>query len=185
MGRQIVFHMLEEDRTEFFRFLSSRHSVVAASWTSSAPAVVLSESPAEEQVSLALWQPRSDVQRERKRVERENGSVAYDFDRRISVLEFDPSVVVMHGETRALLQGRLYSFLNEMDAETSTLFRTATQWIKRTFESSPLKLLGGYVGPAAMRWYRDGGILLPMFNPPATPAWEEFITSQHRSQAVS
>jgi len=72
-----------------------------------------------------------------------------------------------------------------MDAETSALFRTAKLWINRNFESSPLKMLGGYVGPAAMRWYREGGILLPMFNPPATPAWEEFIANQHGPLSAS
>ena len=33
--------------------------------------------------------------------------------------------------------------------------------------------------------HRDGGVMLPMFNPPATQAWEEFIKSQHRPQSVS
>jgi hypothetical protein len=185
MGHQITFHMLDEDRREFFRFLSSKHRFVASGWTSDTSAVVHCESPAQENGALALWEPSSRIQRQRKKIVREDGSIVYEFDRQLSVLEFDPSVFVMHGRSPALLQGRLYSFLSEMGIETSSLFRAARQWIKRSFEHCPLELLGGYIGPVAMRWYRDGGILLPMFNPPATPAWEEFITSQHPPQNVS
>jgi hypothetical protein len=185
MGHQITFHMLEEDRTEFFRFLSSRHKIVASAWTSDAPAVAHCESPAQEKGALALWEPQSGADRQREKVLRDNGAIVYEFDRQNSILEFNPGKLVVHGGSPVLLQGRLYSFLSEMSVETVGPFRTARQWIKRSFQPCPFKLLGGYVGPAAMRWYRDGGILLPMFNPPATPAWEEFITSQHRAQAVS
>jgi hypothetical protein len=177
--------MLEEDRSEFFNFLSSRYGLVAARWTSSAADVVVCEMPPRERGPLALWEAGPDSQRQRTKVIREDGSVAYDFDRQDSILEFDPGAVVMHGGLPALLQGRLYSFLKETDAGTTRLYRSARQWIKRSFEPCPLKLLGGYVGPVAMRWYREaGGILLPMFNPPSTPAWEEFITNQHRPEPV-
>lgn len=185
MGHQITFHMLEEDRKEFFNFLSSQHRFIASRWTSDTSAVVHCESPAQENGALAIWEPQSEVDRLREMVLRNDGSIVYEFDRQISVLEFDPGMFVVHGGSQALLQGRLYSFLSEMSIETSSLFRTARRWIKRSFEACPLKLLGGYIGPAAMRWYRDGGILLPMFNPPATSAWEEFITSQHRPQSAS
>jgi len=185
MGHQITFHMLEEDRKKFFTFLSSRHKIVASCWTSDTSAVVYCDSPAEEKGALALWEPQSDLDRQRRMIVRNSDSVVYEFDSQNSILEFDPGMSVVHGGSPALLQGRLYSFLSEMSVETAGLFRTARQWIRRSFQPCPFKLLGGYVGPAAMRWYRDGGILLPMFNPPATPAWEEFITSQHRAQAVS
>jgi hypothetical protein len=66
-----------------------------------------------------------------------------------------------------------------MSADTAGLFKTARQWIKRSFEPCPYTLLGGYIGPEAMRWHRDAGVILPMFNPPATQAWEDFIKSQH------
>ena len=185
MGHQITFHMLQEDKEELFRFLALRHNVFATVWTSGSREVIRCESPASELCALALWELHSETQLERKKIVLDNGSIVYEFDRQNSVLEFSPSRLVTHEGSLALLQGRLYSFLSEMSVETAGPFKTAKQRIKRYFQPCPFKLLGGYVGPAATRWYRDGGLLLPMFNPPATPAWEEFIASQHRSQALS
>jgi hypothetical protein len=184
MGRQITFHMLQDDKEEFFRFLASRHDVFATAWTSDSRAIVQCGSPAHEKSTLALWELCSETQRERKKIVRDDGSVVYEFDRQDSVLEFSPSGLVTHQGSPALLQGRLYSFLSDMGVETAGLFRSGSQWIRRSFEACPYKLLGGYVGPAAMRWHRDGGVILPMFNPPATQAWEEFIKSQHRPQSI-
>jgi hypothetical protein len=181
MGHQITFHMLEEDKREFFRFLESHHKVSAAPWTSQNGAIALCNSPVEMAGELALWEPHRGFRHERKKIVREDGSVAYDFDRQNPVLEFSPSSLVKHGEAPALLQGRLYSFNSELSLETSGLFRTARYWIRKSFEPCPVKLLKGYIGPSAMRWYRGGGIILPMFNPPATRAWEEFIQDQHRT----
>lgn len=179
MGRQITFHMLQRDEEEFFRFLASQHDVFATAWTSDSSEVLRSESPAQEKDSLAVWEPHPETFRARKRIVRDDGSVVYEFDRQISVLEFSPSGLIDHEGVPALLQGRLYSFLSEMDAETVGLFRTANKWIRRSFQPCPYELLGGYIGPEAMRWHRDGGVILPMFNPPATQAWEEFIKNQH------
>lgn len=181
MGRQITFHMLQKDNEEFFQFLISRHDIFAAVWTSDNPEVVRCEAPARELGTIAMWELHPETRRQRKKIVRGDGSVVYEFDRQHSVLEFSPSALVTHESSPALLQGRLYSFLKDMDVETASLFRTGSQWIKRSFVPCPYKLLGGYVGPAAMRWHRDGGVLLPMFNPPATQAWEEFIRSQHCS----
>ena len=185
MGRQITFHMLQEDKEEFFRFLTSRRDVFATVWTSDSPEVIRCESPTRETGTLAIWEPHPGTRPQRKKIVRDDGSAVYEFGRQHSVLEFSPSALVTHEGSPALLQGRLYSFLKDMGVETASLFSAGTQWIKRSFEPCPYKLLGGYVGPAAMRWHRDGGVMLPMFNPPATQAWEHFIKSQHRSQSVS
>jgi hypothetical protein len=173
-----------QEAPAFSDFLSSQHNIVAAKWTSDMPKVVLCEKLAGQHGSLAVWKRRPDFELTRKKVQRNDGSVVYEFDRQNSVLEFSPSVLVTHEGSPALLQGRLYSFLSEMSVETADLFKTAKQWIKRSFEPCPFKLLSGYIGPAAMRWHRDGGVILPMFNPPATQAWEDFIKSQHRPQFV-
>jgi len=185
MGHQITFHALPDDAEQFFRSLSAKHHVFGTPWTSDNGAVVRSERPALERCSLALWEERLGGKKERKLIKRDDGLIVYEFDRENSVLEYRSSLLTVHGTLPALLQGRLYSFTNEMRPETSGIFQTARQWIRRNFERCPLKLLGGYIGPTAMNWYRDGGILLPMFNPPATAAWEEFIDSQHGPQTVS
>ena len=64
--------------------------------------------------------------------------------------EFSPSALVTHEGTPALLQGRLYSFLKDMGVETASLFRAGSQWIKRSFEPCPYKLLGGVESPEGM-----------------------------------
>lgn len=184
MGRQITFHMLQEDKEAFFRFLTSKHDVFATVWTSDNSEVIQCESPALEMGTLAIWEILPGTRRQRKKIVRDDGSVVYEFDRQDPVLEFSPSALVTHEGSPALLQGRLYSFLKDMRVESTGLFRAGSQWIKRSFEPCPYKLLGGYVGPAAMRWHRDGGVMLPMFNPPATKAWEEFIKSQVRGPCL-
>lgn len=183
MGHQITFHMLQEDAEEFFRFLGSKLDLFVTAWTSDSDAVIRCERPALERTALALWNQHLKAQQARKKIERDDGSVVYEFDWQDSVLEFSPSAIVTHEKLPSLLQGRLYDALSEMSPETSGLFRTAKQWIKRSFRSCPFKLLGGYIGPAAMRWYQEGGILLPIFNPPATQVWEDFFNSQHRTQS--
>jgi hypothetical protein len=185
MGHQITFHMLQEDKDEFFRFLASKHTLFATARTFDSLEVIRCESPASEESALALWELPPENPRSRKKIVRDDGSVVFEFDLHDPLLEFSPSRLVTHEGSPALLQGRLYSFLSEMSVDTAGLFKTARQWIKRSFEPCPYKLLGGYIGPEAMRWHRDGGVILPMFNPPATQAWEDFIKSQHRPQSVS
>lgn len=185
MGHQIAFHMLQEDKEEFLRFLALRHHVFSTLWTSDSPEVIQCEPPACEISTLAIWDRHPGTRFGRKRIVRTDGSVVYEIDRQHSVLEFSPSALVTYEGSPALLQGRLYCFLQDMGAETTRLFRAGSQWIKRSFAPCPYKLLGGYIGPAAMQWHRNGGVILPMFNPPATQAWEEFIKSQHQSQSAS
>src|SRR5450755_3272973 len=119
MGHQVTFHMLQEDKEEFFRFLASQHNVFVTLWTSDNCEVKRIGSPAHEKGDLALWESRSEAQPERKKIERDGGLVVYEFDRQNSVLEFSPSALVTHEGSPALLQGRLYGFLSEMSAETA------------------------------------------------------------------
>lgn len=74
MGRQIAFHMLQEDKEEFFRFLTSKHHVFAAVWTSDNPEVVQCESPAREMGTLAIWEPHPGTRRERKKIVRDDAA---------------------------------------------------------------------------------------------------------------
>jgi hypothetical protein len=185
MGHQIIFHALQEDTEAFFRFLEAKRHVVATAWTSDYPEIIRCKSPALEKGALAIWEALPETQPRRKRIARQDGSVVFEVDRENAVLEFSPGALVTRDGLPALIQGRLYSFLKDMGVDTTSLFRAASQWIRRTFEPCPYKLLGGFVGPEAMRWHRDGGVMLPMFNPPATQAWEEFIKSQYRPQSIS
>ena len=77
------------------------------------------------------------------------------------------------------MQGRLYCMGSSSDSPAAALILLARKWVRRSFEVCPFKLLDGYVGPSAMSWYRAGGLLLPMFNPPPTSSWEEFFERQH------
>ena len=59
------------------------------------------------------------------------------------------------------------------------MVQTIIGWIRKNFVKNPLKLLGGYIGPNAFKWFQEGGILLPMFEPPLTAEWQAFVESQH------
>lgn len=97
----------------------------------------------------------------------------------MATVDFAPSKIVSHGGVPALMQGRLYCMGSSSDSPAAALILLARKWVRRSFEVCPFKLLGGYVGPSAMSWYRAGGLLLPMFNPPPTSSWEEFFERQH------
>jgi hypothetical protein len=38
--------------------------------------------------------------------------------------------------------------------------------------------LSGYVGPAAYKWFLQGGLLLPTFLPPETDVWRKFFADE-------
>jgi hypothetical protein len=47
-----------------------------------------------------------------------------------------------------------------------------------SFVKNPVAQLDGYVGHAALAWFRQGGILLPWPQPPVTPEWQLFVEAQ-------
>lgn len=174
--------MLQEDTDDLFKQVESRHALDATVWTSPLPVVILEKAPQKADQMLALWPSRGGGARKRSKVIREDGAEVFEFDRNVPILEWMPSKIVEHKSTPALLQGRLYLFATNEDAAIENVFRTATNLVRKSYRPCPVKSFGGYVGPAAMEWFENGGILLPMFNPPHNAHWEQLLNEQHVSQ---
>ena len=96
----------------------------------------------------------------------------------LPVVEFSTSSRVIWDGRPALVQGRLHGFFDGKSPEFEKWYETLVRWIRKNFLKNPTSL-GGYVGPAAYKFYKEGGYLLPNFVPPTTKEWLKEIRKQH------
>jgi hypothetical protein len=134
---------------------------------------------------MTLWNNAVLGSLERKLIERPGGTDYYRVDDSLPALEFSPSRLVQWNGRPGLLQGRIYGFFDKPFPGYQEWYAAAVRCIRANFRKSPLKLLGGYIGPEAFKWFRDGGILLPMFEPPLTSEWMSFVENQHAAAGFS
>lgn len=79
----------------------------------------------------------------------------------------------------SLTQGRVYTGWSfEKGAGFKKWYNSIVYWIRKNYIRNPDRYIGGYAGPAAYKWFLEGGVLLPMLAPPTTPAWLAVIQSQ-------
>jgi hypothetical protein len=116
---------------------------------------------------------------ERKLIRRPGGSNYYRVDDSLPTLELSPSRLIEWNGKPALLQGRVYGFFDKPFSGYEEWYKVIADWVRANFRKSPLKLLGGYIGPGAFRWFQESGTLLPMLEPPPTPEWLSFVENQH------
>jgi len=139
--------------------------------------------PAIETRKMTIWNRDLVPVIQRELVRRPLGSDYYRIAYSLPVLELSPSRVVSWNQQPALVQGRLYGFSFEDAPPAYTRWYNAlSTWIRSHFAKNPQ--LHGYIGAAARAWFQQGGILLPMFNPPVTPEWESFVEAQRSARSV-
>jgi hypothetical protein len=100
---------------------------------------------------------------------------------RMPILEFTSSFTATWEGKPALGQGRLFGAFDPYLGKSPDFekwYETLVRWIRRNYQKSPAST-GGYVGPAAFRFYESGGYLLPNFLPPRTKEWLAEIGKQH------
>ena len=119
----------------------------------------------------------------RKKVSRPGGNDYYRVDDSLPTLEFSPSRLVTWNGRPALLQGRVYGFFDKSSPGYERWYKAITHWLRGNFVRNPLSLVGGYIGPAAFKWFQEGGALLPMFEPALTMEWLSFVENQHSNRA--
>ncbi len=180
MGKQTQFHMLAEDMEMFLDFVRKHDPVLVTLRSSDSPKVTPLSDPLTETDVMTLWNKALLGSLERKLIQRPGGSDYYRVDDSLPTLELSPSRPIEWNGKPALLQGRVYGFFDKPFAGFEKWYNVIARWIRANFTKSPLKLLGGYIGPGALRWFQDGGVLLPMFEPPPTPEWLSFVENQHR-----
>src|SRR5262245_16408695 len=179
MGRQILYHALADDLRAFLEFASARDPVTITLRDSDRSEIESLSNPAAETRVMILSNRALVPALRRELVRRPPGSDYYRIPYSLPVLELSPSLGVSWNEQPALVRGRLYgfSFENAPDAYASW-YNALNSWIRSHFAKNPFPQLDGYIGPAALDWFKQGGILLPWPEPPVTPEWQSFVGAQ-------
>lgn len=176
MGRQIMFHMLPEDCREFVEFLTSRDPVLFIARDSDSPDIRAIPDPCEEQKAVSVWNQSLSAKLNREYIEDAQAGPYYRVDDAQPVLEFSPSQETDWEGIPALLQGRIWGAFKAADRRHAAWFDAITRWMRKNYTKNDS--LEGYVAPAAQAWHSRGGLLLPMFKPPADERWRAFFESQ-------
>jgi hypothetical protein len=185
MGRQLHFHMLEEDVSEFFRVVEAGGQVTVVARDSNSAAVLpVGARDVDSGNTVCFWNRSFLPQLERKWIP-DPGYYRID-SLKLPVLEFMPSFKANWEGKPALGQGRLFGnfepYLGK-PREFTEWYELLASWIRRRYRKSPVGL-GGFVGPEAYEFYRNGGFLLPNIVPPRTEEWIAKIDNQHAVQEL-
>jgi hypothetical protein len=185
MGRQTGFHMLTEDCKQFLDFVQKRDPVAMIQWTSESADIKEVHQPWKQGGWYCLWNQALLPVLERKYIPESDVGPYYRVDSVWPVIEFSyPGPVQEPWNGRpALTQGRVWAGFERESKDFERWYNSVVRWIRKNFIKNPVPL-GGYVGPAAYDWYKNGGLLLPVFRPPITPQWLSWVEAQDQHRAV-
>jgi hypothetical protein len=186
MGRQIGIYALPEDLQAFLDFARGRDPVEVTLREADRPELEVISSPSTETRIMTLWHRALTPDLRRELVTLENGTDYYKVPISLPVLEINPSRIVEWNGQPGLLAGRLYGFhFDPANEAYARWYDALARWIRSHFVKNPVsERLGGYVGKAALEWFRQGGMLLPMFLPPKDPDWMSFLGDQDKARAA-
>jgi len=172
--------MFPKDRELFLGFVRSRDPVVVVEHFGQGPSVDPVETfDLEHSQNLCLWNKALLPDLTRKYIEKADRGPYYRVDEsRLPVLEFITCFRNVWDGKPALGQGRVYGTFQDKSADFEKWYESIVRWFRKNFIRSPTSL-GGYVGPSAFAWFKEGGYLLPFFLPPETEAWLREIGKQH------
>jgi hypothetical protein len=179
MGRQIHISVLPEDVEQLLTHIKSRHPVVVAKRDDYDPKVKpLALLPTGETDLFMLWNRDLLPQITRRRINRKDGSRYYTADEQAEpILEFSVSLLRQWRNRLGLTQGRIYGVFDNKSQDFVTWYEQIVRYIRKAFVRNPANL-SGYVGPAAYKWFLQGGLLLPTFLPPETDVWRQFFADE-------
>lgn len=180
MGRQVHFYMLPDDRDTFLRFVQNGGFVEIISQGSDSPIVrPLEKDDVSAQENVYLWNRRLLPRFKREWIP---GPKFYGVNELVlPVSEFIASTLTTWEGKPALVQGRLYGIFDpylEKPPEFEKWYEQLVRWIRKNYRKSRTSM-GGYIGPAALKLFEEGGYLLPQFLPPRTDVWLTEIGKQH------
>lgn len=180
MGRQIQFHLLEQDCSGLLQFIQERDPVLAMKRDGESEVPEIITEPCRSRETLCLWNQSLLHSIKRKYIPESNKGPYYRIDSKLPVLEFWlPRKTEWNGKP-ALTQGRIWVDLLEKNTPVESWYNRIVRWIRRHYASASVVELQGYIGPGAWEWFKKGGVLLPIFRPPVTRDWEEFFARQDR-----
>jgi hypothetical protein len=185
MGRQTRFHMLGEDCRKFLEFVQQRDPVIVVGRSSKSGPITEAQRPWERGDTYCLWNRilLPELQRKFIRAEPETASY-YRIDDSLPVIEFwYPSPIHEPWNGRpSLTQGRVWAKFESPTKQFESWYNAVVRWIRKNFIRDTV--LGDFVGPAAYKWFKDGGLLLPHFQPPVTASWLSWVEAQDQHRAV-
>jgi hypothetical protein len=188
MGRQIGFYALPADLREFLDVAARRDPVgITLMDTTDQAEVEQLSSPETEKRTMTLWRRDWTPNLRRTLIRRDCGPDYYRLDISLPVLEITPSTIVEWNGQPGLIAGRVYGFnFDPANEAYARWYAALARWIRSHFVRNPLgPRLGGYVGKAALEWFRQGGNLLANFKPPDNhPGWLELLGNQAEIRAT-
>jgi hypothetical protein len=182
MGRQIIFHMLPEDRQAFLSFVQARDHVIITDFSADSAAVRpadLTNRPVKGKDWLCLWNMALLPDLERTYIPESNIGPYYRIDSNLPILEFSVPTPVRWDKRPALTQGRLYAHAYQDQPTLRSWYEALARWVRKNFSKNPITWMSGYVGPSARQWFERGGLLLPYVPPPVNTEWQVRIYAQH------
>jgi hypothetical protein len=180
MGRQILLSMMPEDVESLLTYIKSRHCVVVAKRDDANSAAIesLASLPRNGNETLILWNQELLAVLRRTLVTGSTHGNYYRVDETaLPVLEFKTSILGRWRGKPSLTQGRIYGVFDNKSKTFLRWFEQISGHIGKAFMKNPTSL-SGYIGPAAYKWFREGGLLLPTFLPPNTSEWRKFFDNE-------
>jgi hypothetical protein len=180
MGRQVQISVLLEDVEGLLAHIKSQHRVALVKRDDFHSATVrpLESLPTNANETLILWNQELLSQLQREHISRETAGDYYRVNVTSEpVLEFGGSFLGKWCGRPSLTQGRIYGILDDKSQEFVRWYEQIVRYIRKTFVRNPASL-SGYVGPAAYRWFLQGGLLLPTFLPPESDVWRKFFADE-------
>jgi hypothetical protein len=182
MGRQTGFHMLPEDAAEFLAHLKDQAPVVCTSRSSDSEEIIECD-PTDCGPVLCLWNQAILPSLKCAHIARAQNPY-YRVDQSLPVIEWMKSQKADWDGMPALTQGRVYASFDVPNEPLTKWFDSIVRWIRKNYAKNPIKWQSGYVGGHALRWHRDGGLLLPTYSPPTTPEWKQRLLQQRVNQVT-
>jgi len=176
MGRQVVFHMLPEDTQMFLDFVQEHDPVVITLRDSNSPVIEMVSNPVLETRTLTFWNKALLNSLGRKHYVHPAREY-FHIDSSLPTLEFSQSELCEWNGSNGLRQGRIYGTFENSSMDYEKWYNAIARWIRKNFVKNPVEL-GGYIGPSTLKWFQNGGNLLPIFQPPLTKEWLLFMEKQ-------
>ena len=178
MGKQVLFHALPPDCEQFLAFVRGRDEVVIVERDSDLAALEAVGDPCNPGRVVSFWNRRLLPTLERKYIPESNKGPYYRVSSSLPVIEFFLPREQEWDGVPALTQGRIYASFDQPSDGLKKWFDALARWIRSKFAKSPVQSIGGFIGPAALKWNEEGGLLLPMIRPPVNDEWRAFLQPQ-------
>jgi len=181
LGRQTQLHMLDNDVRELVNAVGEKCDLVVTRRYDDVPMIKPVTDPATEHI-MTLWNRDLQPALQRSQIRLNDGGEWFHIDSRHQVIELSNYAQTTWNGRPGLVQGRIYGMDFSDRPAYAKWFDSVQRWVRKNFHKAPRDI--GFVGPEAWRFFEAGGILLPGFSPPVTPAWLEEIARQDAGRLV-